>query len=86
MCLAFINMSIFKHLHGLGLPYDGVCLERDSRWTENLAVGSKTFVEGYQSRMGVKVEARNVGQNQGDWFLREPAATYSMFSSGKIQL
>ncbi|MEX0962831.1 MAG: hypothetical protein WDZ52_02155 [Pseudohongiellaceae bacterium] len=63
-----------------------VCLERDSRWTENLAVGSKAFVEGYQSRMGVRVQARNLGQNQGDWFLREPEATYNLFSGGKIQL
>jgi putative transposase len=54
--------------------------ERDSQWTENLVVGSKAFVEGYQTRMGVRMRSRHLVQDQGDWFLRDPAATYSAFS------
>ena len=34
--------------------------QRDTRWSESLAVGSQAFVEGVQKRLGTRVHARRV--------------------------
>lgn len=34
--------------------------QRESHWTEKLAVGSKDFVENIKDRLGIKVKLRNV--------------------------
>jgi putative transposase len=35
-------------------------LQRESHWTESLAVGSKDFVANIKDRLGIKVKHRNV--------------------------
>ncbi|HZX09761.1 MAG TPA: hypothetical protein VFG01_02340, partial [Acidobacteriota bacterium] len=49
-------------------------LERESRWTDAIAVGSKGFVEKFKQDLGIKARNRNVkitGPNQNSYQLEE---------------
>jgi putative transposase len=50
---------------------------RDSRWTESLAVGSKAFVEQFQSQSGSAAAHRKQLQDGSGYRLCETAASYN---------
>ena len=52
-------------------------LTRESKWTESLAVGSKTFVENIDARLGYKARRRKVIEDKGFFELREHRMPYS---------
>jgi REP-associated tyrosine transposase len=51
--------------------------EREPDWTERIAVGSKTFVNGVREKLQSKLLGRKVKETGGHFELREQAATYS---------
>ena len=50
--------------------------DRESKWTESIAVGFKGFVEATKERLGIRAKGRKVFSNNGAYELREPAAPY----------
>jgi putative transposase len=54
--------------------------QRESHWTESIAVGSVGFVEEIKARLGVKGAGRRVQQQQADRFvLKEETGAYSAY-------
>ena len=52
------------------------CNVRESRWTESVAVGGKSFVEGTKEKLGIKVKGRKVVEREEAYELREPQGSY----------
>jgi len=52
-------------------------LTRESKWTESLAVGSKTFVESIDARLEYKARGRKMIEHKGFFELREHRMPYS---------
>lgn len=60
----------------------GEKLERDAKWTEAVAVGSQSFVEGLSRliRHRNQIELEECGTGDGTWLIREPGESYRPFS------
>ena len=56
---------------------------RQSQWTESIAVGSKAFVRGTKERLGIKALGREVIGSGGTYELRQTAHSYSISFKGK---
>jgi len=53
-------------------------LHRESCWTESIAVGSKGFVDGIKSRLGISAKGSEIGIESGGLYaLREESAPYN---------
>jgi len=50
---------------------------RESRWTESIAVGSKAFVERTKAELGIKAIGREVMEADGVYELREGDVSYN---------
>ena len=50
---------------------------REGKWTENIAVGSRNFVEIIKGELGMKAKGRRISGTDEDSGLREPQASYS---------
>jgi hypothetical protein len=50
---------------------------REGKWTENIAVGSRKFVESRKGEPGMKAEGRRICGTGEEAGLREPQASYS---------
>ncbi|MDI7260878.1 MAG: transposase, partial [Thermodesulfobacteriota bacterium] len=50
--------------------------ERESRWTEGIAVGCEAFVRDTKERLGIKAVGRQVVGDNGSCELREPEVSY----------
>ncbi len=50
--------------------------ERDSKWTESIAVGSEEFTETTKRQLGIRAKGRKVIDTQGICELREAEADY----------
>ncbi len=46
-------------------------LERESRWTESIAVGKRDFVETIKARLGIRAYYRDIEELQGSFVLKE---------------
>jgi len=51
--------------------------ERESKWTESIAVGSKSFIEKTKEQLGNKARGRKAIENTGTYELRERQGSYS---------
>lgn len=52
---------------------------RESCWTESIAVGSRSYVEEIKTRLGIKAAGRRIEKQQGDiCLLREEPAPYNI--------
>ena len=49
---------------------------RESKWTESIAVGNKTFIEATIRRPGIKAKGRKIVGSKRSYELREPAIPY----------
>jgi len=58
-------------------------LERQSRWSESLAVGSQTYVEAIRNQLGPRARARDIIPTGGGYQLRERDAAYRGHFEGK---
>lgn len=62
-------------------------LQRDSKWTESIAVGSEMFVQTTKEKLGIKVKGRDVYGTDGSYALREDVASYKpLFGHEKMVL
>ena len=53
--------------------------QRDSCWTESVAVGNKDFIEHIKARLEIKVKGGRIIERSGTFELREPEASYQPF-------
>lgn len=58
--------------------------ERESIWTESLAVGSESFVLGVASKLGIKARNRPIKTIDGITTIQEPAGAYDAYFRGKM--
>ena len=49
---------------------------RDSKWTESIAVGSERFIETTKRLLGIKAKGRKIIGGEKSFELREPAVFY----------
>ena len=57
----------------------------DDRWTKNIAVGSREYVERVAAELGSRALYRKVGAvSDGQFVLREGGASYTAFSPARI--
>jgi REP-associated tyrosine transposase len=60
---------------------------RESKWSQSIAVGSKSFVEGIKEKLGIRAKGRKVEESGGLYHLREAQLPYdSDFTSGNSDL
>ena len=52
-------------------------LQRNSAWSESLAVGRSEFVENIKKALGVKAFHRNIKEKEGLLVLKEPSLSYT---------
>jgi len=50
---------------------------RESKWSQSIAVGSKSFVEGIKEKLGIRAKGRKVGASGGLYHLREAQVPYN---------
>lgn len=50
---------------------------RDEKWTQSIAVGSKDFVEEVKSMLGGLARGRNIKKTESAYQLREPSSSYN---------
>lgn len=62
-----------------------LALERDSKWTESIAVGGKDYVEGIMERLGGKAKGRDIEGEAGLFALREGGRAYLRVFKGEIE-
>lgn len=55
----------------------GGMLEKESAWSESIAVGSKGFVEDMRVKLGFKAIGRKVVENEDYYTLKEPETPYN---------
>jgi hypothetical protein len=60
--------------------------ERESYWSESIAVGKKDFVEGIKEQLGMRVSGRKIEQGADHFELREESASYSGHFPAKKRL
>jgi REP-associated tyrosine transposase len=53
----------------------GDCV-REGKWTQSIAVGTRSFVEKTKQMLGIKTKGRNVVETREAYQLREPQASY----------
>jgi putative transposase len=59
-------------------------MERESRWTESIAIGNRDFVERIQNQLGVKAKGRKIVEKNGSFELKEEHTSYNKISPPKI--
>ncbi len=50
---------------------------RESKWSQSIAVGSESFVEGIKEKLGIRANGRKVGASGGLYHLREAQVPYN---------
>jgi len=50
---------------------------RESKWSQSIAVGSKSFVEGIKEKLGIRAKGRKVVESGGLYHLREAQVPYN---------
>ncbi|MDY7036040.1 MAG: hypothetical protein SV375_07765 [Thermodesulfobacteriota bacterium] len=51
---------------------------REIKWTESIAVGSKSFIEATIKKLGIRAKGRKVVGSGKSYELREPAVPYGV--------
>ena len=59
------------------LSSEGLRLKRESKWTESLAVGHRSFVEDIKTQLGVKGRYRDIEKDNSAHIVNEPAISYT---------
>ena len=49
---------------------------RDSKWTQSIAVGDKSFLEQIKDRLGTRAKGRKIHGSEDEYQLREGQADY----------
>ncbi|MCD4822958.1 MAG: transposase [Methanococcoides sp.] len=57
---------------------------RDAKWSESIAVGSKSFVEEIREKLGIRAIGRGVVKTEAGYELKEQLSPYSRNFDGKM--
>jgi putative transposase len=73
------NINDLKSFHSRWIEksIEAKIFERESKWTESIAVGSKSFIEKTKEQLGNKARGRKAIENTGTYELREGQVSYS---------
>ena len=55
---------------------ESTTLERESRWTESIAVGKRDFVKTIKTKLGIRVYYRDIEELKGSFVLKELGRSY----------
>ena len=60
-------------------------LEKDSRWSKSVAVGTKDYVRSIKDRLGKRASGREVSEpDDGKYYLKEPGVEYELQNENAI--
>jgi hypothetical protein len=51
--------------------------QQDPDWSCGIAVGSESFINEINNKLGVKAEKRKIINNDSNWILPEPGVPYN---------
>jgi putative transposase len=73
------NVNDLKSFHSKWIEksIEAKNLERESKWTESIAVGSKFFIEKTKEQLGNRARGRREIENTGTYELREEQVSYN---------
>lgn len=54
-------------------------------WTQSIAVGGKTFIEGIKEKFGISAKGRKTLEQGGAFQLREPSVSYNAVFDAKME-
>jgi REP element-mobilizing transposase RayT len=57
--------------------YKSINYVRESKWSQSIAVGSKSFIEDIKAKLGIRAKGRQVGESGGSYHLRETQIPYN---------
>ena len=57
---------------------------RDAKWSESIAVGSKSFVEKVEEKLGIRAIGRGIVGTEAGYELKEHLSPYSRNFDGKM--
>ena len=80
VCLKDVRVNLEALIHE---AITQQALNREPCWTESLAVGSQTFVEGIQPMIMTRQETETVEEESGLWRLKEASIPYITISATK---
>ena len=58
----------------------------DSKWSESIAVGNKSFVDEVFHKLGNRARKRKVTEKAGSYLIKEPGISYNSHFGGKMGL
>jgi putative transposase len=58
--------------------------QRESCWTESIAVGGQDFTERIRAKLGVKAKGRKIVEKKSSFELREARISYKTILAQKI--
>jgi len=61
-------------------------LERESKWTESIAVGKEAFLESIRYQLNIKAKSRKIKNSGESYELSEPLLPYNTFFKAKTML
>ena len=64
------------HLKWIDAELEKSQLIRQSKWTQSIAVGDKSFVKQIQKRLGIRSKGRKILEDEDDYQLRDRQAQY----------
>jgi REP element-mobilizing transposase RayT len=82
MLMGFTNLKDFQlaHKRWIEASLSAGDLERESLWTESLAVGSKSFIAKTKKRLGIKARGRAIRGGKQHYQLREQILDFGQSS------
>ena len=72
-----------KELVGEALTNGDTFRQRQTQWTESIAVGSRNFIEMIKEQLGILAKGRKILENDGGFQLREKMGAYIANSDSK---
>jgi len=53
--------------------------QRDGKWTQSIAVGSKSFIEEIKTQLGSRAQSRKILETNGSYHLRESQSSFNRY-------
>ena len=76
--LQIVNYVDLKEAHGKWIEeaLKKQMVVRDSKWTQSIAVGDKSFVEQIKQRLGIWAKGRKIHGSEDEYQLRERQSSF----------
>jgi len=85
--MGFTDLQDFKSAHKrwIEASLQGDEPERESHWTESIAVGSKSFTENVKKSLGFKAKGKSITGSKGHYQLREDVSNFGKTSTNGFE-